>query len=281
MALTISPIPAPVSGDAQTDRISARKIVMQTNRTSLPSLPPEETPSTPESITSDPKIENEVVEETKPLSPQFAALAKERRALQVKEREIADRERALSESNKGLIDPAQLKSNPLKMLLEHGVTYDQLTQEILASQENPEILALKNEIKSLKEGVDDKFKTREQQQEQAALNEMKKEAEQLSKTSDFELIRVTGSIPDVMRLIESTYRQTGEVLDVAEAMKLVEDELLNENMKIASVEKIKTALQPKQEQLLAPKTLTSRNTATQPMSAKQRAIAAFYGTLKK
>ena len=280
MTLQINPI-APTSGEPQADRIlSTRKIVMQTNRTPASDsmrgeVPPREPGNIPGNSQSD------ADEETKPLSPQYAALAKTRRALQVKERALMEREKALSETNKGWIDPATLKSSPLRVLLDQGVTYDQLTQEILNSQHNPEIDALKKEIEALRTGVDTKFKTTADAQEQQALREMAREAEQLAKSSpDFELIQATRSVPDVIRLIETTYRKTGEVIPVTEAMKLVEDELLADSMKLAKIEKIRNAIAPK-EQLLAPKTLTSRNSATQPMTAKQRALAAFYGTLNK
>lgn len=232
------------------------------------------------------------VEATQPLSPQFAALAKQRRALQVKERELADREKALSTqpSNQGGgVDLARLKSEPLSVLLENGVTYDQLTEAILANQNGngPELQALKAEIAALKEGVDKKFTDKTTAEEQQVLSEMRKEATRLAAEGDtFELVRETGSIPQVMTLIERTYRETGEVLDVNEAMQLVEDELITESLKLAALKKVQGRLKPEAPQAPPPqqrqmRTLTNRDTAVQPLSRKERALLAFTGQLKK
>ncbi len=230
------------------------------------------------------------VEATQPLSPQLAALAKQKRALQVKERELADREKALGErssTQEGMIDLARLKSEPLRVLLESGVTYDQLTEAILADRDGggPELQALKAEIAALKGDVDKRLTDRDTQSEQAVLAEMRKEATQLAAEGDnFELVRETGSIPQVMELIEKTYRSTGEVLDVSEAMQLVEDELIGESLKLAKLSKVQGRLQPEPPALQAqqrPRTLTNRDGAAPVMGRKERALLAFAGQLKK
>lgn len=261
------------------------------------------TKATPESI--EPPLSNELTipdpvndpalaatEEAQPLSPQLAMLARQRRALQVKERAVADRERALAEktaSQAGSIDLTRLKSDPLGVMLEAGVTYDQLTEAVLANQGHmsPEIAALKAEIRSLREGVDKTLTDRDARAEQEALSEMRKEASLLSSGGeDFALVRETKSVPQVMKLIERTYRETGEVLDVREALQLVESELITEGLKLANYKKVQErlaptqALQPPQLQRQV-RTLTNRDTASIPQDRKQRALAAFYGTLKK
>jgi hypothetical protein len=234
-------------------------------------------------------------EEHQPLSPQAAALAKQRRSLQVKEREIIAREKALSEQSAPTadrIEMAKIKADPLGVLLQAGVTYDELTEAVLASssggQSHAEIQALKAEIKALKEGVDKNFADRETLAEQQALAEMRKEAVSMSaQGEEYELVRETGSIPDVMRLIETTYRKTGEVLDVQEALQLVEAELIQESLKVANFNKVRGQLQqaqpvqqPSQLQRQA-RTLTNRDNASVQMSRKARAMAAFQGKLIK
>jgi len=226
-------------------------------------------------------------EETAPISPQFAAIAKQRRALQVKERELLEREKALStqSADGGAIPLARLTSEPLKVLLENGVTYEQLTNEILANQGNSEINDLKAKINALEQGVDQKLSDRDAQAERQVLSEMKREAEQLAaQGEDFELVRGMGKIPEVMQLIEKTYRASGEVLDVKEALKLVEDELFADIQKITGYNKVRSQFIPQAPQMQrhqGMRTLTNRDTASMPMSAKQRALAAFHGTLKR
>lgn len=284
-------VPDQEEPEAEIIKHNVRSIKMRTNHSTDREESPEEAieeaaSSTPESS------EQAVIEDTKPLSPQFAALAKQRRALQVKERELADREKALAskpatEGGEDLI--ARLKSKPLSVLQEYGVTYDQLTEAILSGQNglSPEIQELKAELKALKEGVDKTLVDRDTQAEQAALSEMRKEAELLAKDGDsFELVRETQSLPQVMDLIHRTYKQTGEVLDVSEAMQLVEDELIKESMKLASLKKVQNKIAPPSVQPLQPqqqrqmRTLTARDTATASLSRRARALAAFNGTLK-
>jgi hypothetical protein len=232
-----------------------------------------------------------VDEETKPLSPQLAAIAKQRRALQIKEREIADREKALSEkpaTQVGGVDLAKLKSDPLGVLQAAGVTYDMLTEAILQSNDgsSAQIRALEAKLEALEKGVDEKLTEREAQSERQVLAEMQKEASQLvAEGEDFELVRETKSVPDVMKLIEKTYRQTGEVLEVREALKMVEDYLIEESEKLAGISKIRKRFEPDPSGLLRQpqpqmRTLTNRDTAHVPLTPKQRALAAFRGQLK-
>jgi hypothetical protein len=184
---------------------------------------------------------------------------------------------------------SRLKQQPLSVLQEAGVTYEQLTEAILSQQaENPEIRALKDEIKALREGVETKLQERDTQSEQQVLAEMRKEAIALATQGDeFEAIRKTNGIKHVMSLIERTYRETGEVLDVSEAMRLVEDRIVQDGQAyLGSIEKIKSALAPKPVPPPQPRpgqmrTLTNRDTATPPLSAKARAVAAFQGTLRR
>jgi hypothetical protein len=247
----------------------------------------------PESGISDPSSDAEpVTEVTKPLSPQFAALARQRRALQVKEREIADRERRLASNppqDDGKATLARLKSSPLAVLQEAGVTYDELTQAILAnpSGNNPDIHALKEEIKSLKEGFDKTLSERDARTEQEALREMRRNVDRLVATGDdFEMIRETGSQAEVTELIRQIYKIEGTVLDESEAAVLVEEELLKEAEKIARIKKLRARFAPAETQPANQvveyqprqmRTLTNRDGTRPAMSARERALRAFRG----
>jgi len=151
-----------------------------------------------ESSTSD-TVEQGAVEATQPLSPQFAALAKQKRAFQLEKAEF-EKQKAEQATRSNGFDPEQFKarmqSDPLGVLQEHGVTYDALTEAILSdkNQENPKILALEQQIKALKEGVDSRFTERDTQAEKQVLGEIRKEADQLvAQGDDFEMIRGTKS----------------------------------------------------------------------------------------
>lgn len=286
--MKISPAPSlgTIAGVDTQQAPNIRSLKMVTNATTSTSDNPQEL------IISDNKEDETkpVIEATEPISPQFAALAKQRRALQQERRAFLEEKKAHEAASQGsdAVPLSRLKSEPLRVLLESGVTYEQLTEAILANQANPEINALKTEFNTLKEGLDNKLKENELKAEQQVLAEMRRDAERIIYSNDdFELVRETKSVPDVMRLIERTYRETGEVLEVSEALKLVEEELFKRNQKLVNTKKLQGLFnkQPEpvaqQQRPQGMRTLTNKDTASVPMSAKQRAIAAFYGTLKK
>jgi len=297
------------TGDAQVDRTQAsiRKIKMKTNVSTnrdngveLSAEPVAESPQLDtQSVIGDTNEQAQGTEETKPLSPQFAALAKTKRALQVKERELAAREAALKSqptaSGEDLI--AKLKANPLSVLQEAGVTYDQLTEAILNNQSGttPEINALKSELKALKEELTGQFKTRDELAEQQVLGEIKRDIVNMvnSQPEQYEAIKEAKAYDDVKELIHRTWKQTGEILDTTEAAELVENQLIEEALPFARIKKVQSRLTPAQEQMIAqipiaPKsntkvmrTLTNRDSASPIMDRRARAIAAMNGTLKK
>jgi hypothetical protein len=247
-------------------------------------------PLTEQSAITDTTETAKVDEETKPLSPQVAALAKERRAIQRERMELETLRKELeskAQSSEPMVPISELKKRRLGVLLEHGITYDQLTEDILSGSEgiNPEIQSLKAELKALENGIEKKLTERDTAAEQQALAEMQKEAQRLAtQNDDFELVREENRVPDVMKLIHQTYKQTGEVLDVSEAMQLVEAELLKDNLKRIKYKKIQSQLtppiQPSVTQPKQMKTLTNRDSSTVPLSRRERAVLAMKGQLK-
>lgn len=289
--VTMTPSDTPIDPQLEAQQLNVRKIKMNTNASpdriediqeQIPNANEEQT-SIPDTID-----QTKTTEVTKPLSPQFAALAKQRRALQVKEAELAAKEKALGEIPKG-IDLSRLKAEPLSVLQEAGVTYEQLTEAILAnpSGANAEVQALRNEIKALKEGIDNNLNERDQQAEQQVLKELRRAIDKMAFSGDeFENIREEGAQAKVVELIHRTWKKTGEVMDEHEAAKFVENFLIEENEKRAKRKSIMSRLTPQQEQMAQPraqgmKTLTNRDTAHAPTGRRARALAAFHGNLKK
>ncbi len=287
--MKIAPISAPAStasGAGQSNQIpSVRSLKMSVNRT-----PGQELPTTEAALTiPDPSQETTATTEaTEPLSTQAAAVARHRRALQVKERELDDRIKAFEARSTGtdFIPKAKFVEDPLGVLLENGVTYERLTEAILANQGSSELTSLKAQMKAMEEGFDKKLTDREAQQKQQVLAEMGREAMQLaSQGDDFALVRESGSVPKVIELIDRVHAESGDVLDVREALRLVEEELIGEAEKLARLQKVQSRLspqpvtQPQQQQRMI-RTLTNRDTAQAPLSRRARALAAFNGQLK-
>lgn len=236
-------------------------------------------------------------EEIKPLSPQFAALAKEKRALQIAKAEFDKQKTELEAKSKDTTSSAdliaQIKSNPLSVLRQHGAEnyYDQLTESLLAEDDTSgQLTKLKDEIKALKEGMETQSKTlseKDAQAEAATFNQIKKEADKLVADGDeYEMIRAEGGVTEVMKLIDRVWKEDGELMDVTEALELVENALIEKALKAAQYKKIQSRLgfgapqvAAAQRQAKPMKTLTNRDGGVAPMSAKERAIAAFQGKL--
>lgn len=251
------------------------------------------------------------------VSRQFAQLARQEKALRAKvqqqEQAIKAREQALQareaalaskdqEYQTGYISRDRLKSDPLGVMAETGLTYEELTQQILTQQpKDPRVEAtisrLEAKIKALEDGAQNTQKSYQEQQQnayQAAVRQIETDARALVKQDpNFETIRATGAVKDVVELITQTYDKDGVLLTVEEAAQQVEDYLVEEAMKITRIDKIKnriaanasqastkaqTPATNKQPQM---KTLTNATGSSRELSAKERAILAFKGQLNK
>lgn len=259
-------------------------------------------------------------EEEAPISTQYAVLARKEKALRAKvvaqEASIKQREAALtareteiqsksSTDLKNYISIDKLKQNALSVLAEHGIDYDQISQQALELQ-SPEAQAYRRykqemdvELQKVREEQATTRKSYDEQQAQAyqqAISQIRTEAKQLVYTDpSFDTIKETGSVNDIVELIERTFNEDGTLLTVQEAAQAVEDHLVEEAMKISSLRKIQERLKQAQQSTkseVSPqqvngntqqnqmKTLTNAVGSTRPLTAKERALLAFKGELK-
>lgn len=263
-----------------------RKIKMRTNHTInreiAQPVAQEPEPETQTAISDASVQTNAVAEATAPLSPQLAAIAKQRRALQIKEQQIAEREKALSGPTRAELE-SRIKTQPLSVLQELGVTYDQLTQEILSAQDgtNPKIHELEAKLQAIEESVDKKLSEKDSNAERAVLTDMARNITRLSSEGDdFEMIRATNSQEEVLGRIYDHWLKTGEVFDEAEMMAKVEAELVEEAFNYAKMNKVQkkltpASLQPQPTQGM--RTLTNKDSASPAMDRRQRAMLAAAG----
>jgi hypothetical protein len=249
-----------------------------------------------------------------PLSSQYAQLARREKAIRAKALEIKAQEaafKAREEAVKALeaqyktdyIAKSRLTEDPLSVLNEAGVNYDDLTNRILNQPRIEdaalagELKALRDEIKALKGEQEQTKRSYEENQTNAykqAVETIRRDVATLVKTNpDFEVVHATGSVGDVVDLIERTFKEglsdeypAGTVLDIEVAAKMVEDHLVEEALKIAKTKKITQKLQPAPaaatpKQSPPAKTLTNAMSANRPLTAKERALLAFEGKLNK
>lgn len=288
--MKISPVSSQPILPQASEAPSTRNIKMTTLHTPLTV---EDLPAGELSIPSvnEPDKTEPVVEATQPISPQAAFLAKQRRALQQERRAFEDERKAFEIAKQGsdAVPHARLKSEPIQALFEAGHTFDTIAEAVHAyNSQSASPAALKEELKrDLDETLNKRFSEQQEEQIRNHLAANRREAESLIFSSnEYDLIKATKSVPDVIKLIERTYRDGGEILTVSEALKLVEDKLLEKQKSLSGLDKIQAlykSQEPQPQALPRPgmRTLTNKDTASVPMNPKQRALAAFYGTLKK
>jgi hypothetical protein len=119
---------------------------------------------------------------------------------------------------------------------------------------------------------------------------MRREADRLvAEGSDFELVRAAGYANKAIELIDRIYTESNgeKILDVHEALEQIENELLNDNLKFAKLEKIRSHLgneahlpTTQTTQSSGMRTLTNRDGARPVMDKRSRALAAALGQLK-
>ena len=193
-----------------------------------------------------------------------------------------------------------MKQNAFQVLSELGLTYDDITNQAIA-QQSPEWQAfaqmkqeMQEELQKVREEQANTRKSYEQQQAQAyqqALGQIRNEARDLVKSDpSYEAIRATGSVNDIVQLIERTFNEEGTLMTVEQAAQAVEDYLTEEATKLSKIEKIQKRLNAqtqspnnsKQQQVATQqmKTLTNSMGANKPLSARERALLAFKGELK-
>lgn len=235
-------------------------------------------------------------------------------ALKLKESQYTTKDQEYSTK---YISKDQLKTDTFNALAEAGIDYNELTNRLI-SQPAPQDMTLMNEIKSLKselqamKGEQEGFKKQsvdsQNQAYQQALTQIRMETQRLVKgqPEQYEMISATNSVSDVVELIEETYNKglgddypKGTVLPVDIAAQLVEDHLLEEAEKISKISKFRkkfltpgaqdapSVSNPPQQQGAVQKkspeakTLTNAMSSQRPMSARERAISAFKGELKR
>ena len=291
---------APAQRPAQTQgRTTARQEFDQTDIPPQPSglapgaVPPE-TLSQPDTNTG---ASAPVAATTEPLSPQFAALAKQERMIRRAQQALkADRD-AFQQEKTEHVRKADLASYSLEQLAEAGITPDRLV-ELQIAQANPDPnQVLLDKIAALEaklEGVSGEFTKRDKSSYNAAKAQIRNDV-QLLVDSDptYETIKTSNEMglkdsntDAVVDLIEKIFHAEGHVLPVEEAARLVEEKATEREFKrqerFRQLSKIKARLEKQAEPAEASplqqqpqtKTLTNNGAVQRPLSARERAILA-------
>lgn len=204
------------------------------------------------------------------------------------------------------ISKDELKSNLMHHIRELGIDNDKLAELMLNQNSTDpmvmsELKALKAELHAEKEErkrlYEEQQKNATEQQTnayQAALKQLSSEAKSLvaGNPEAYESIQAADAYDDVVGLIEATWKEEERMMGVEEAAQLVEEQLINEALKFARLKKVQTRLQPKPstteaqaevkqvQQSQPAKTLNNQMSTGRPLSARERAIAAFHNGKK-
>lgn len=305
------------TGIANPSRIAPEEMlaIPQMSDTGAPS---EDTETQVGETPHDPQMAVEQEPKTDPLSSQYALLARKEKAMRAKAQQqeqamkaredaLAAKERELSSKQpqdlSSYIPKDMLKTNTLKALAEAGVSYDEITQQMLNT--NPtdprtEVLISKLEAKiaaleKANETSQENMTKQQQSAYDAAIKQIRQDATTLVRNDPaYEMIKATNSVSDVVELIEETYKRDQTVMSVEDAAAEVEEYLAAEAEKLARVQKIQNRLKPVakattnsnaqppqfQKQPQPMKTLTNASASSRQLSARERALLAFKGELK-
>jgi len=233
-------------------------------------------------------------------SNRFAALRRQERKLREKAAEVAKAEIAAKlardevEATKAKLSKG--REDPLEALAALGLTYEQVTDAILAKGKDhvptpvdASVKVLRAELEELKAARDADRKAREEAEasSQAARQAQTLEAywagvkkDVQAQTDAFELVNLADAHPLVYQTIQAHYDSTGEVLPTAEAAKQVEEllekqfrEVLAKSKKLGTMQTTHAPVSPTEAPKPAP-TLSAALTSTKPPSEGEMSDAA-------
>lgn len=263
------------------------------------------------------KVEPEVAEPPKADSPAAPTEPKDdrllrarliqeklRRQLDAEKKQIADERRKLDIEKAGSRkwqEAAELAQSGryIEAAEKAGLTYDQLTQQILNGGQVPPARIAEQTANDLVEKRLQDFEKRQEEKQKAVaqgqytqtLGQIEADVKHLVDGSEnFPLVKAAESYQDVVKYIESEFHRTGRFIRIEDAIKKVETDALEGLEELLKLEPVRSKVykqeptKPPKEQV--PNTLSQRNTAPTPRppglsdaERKQRAVDAFYGRL--
>lgn len=276
------------------------------NQNTISESPP---PVAPPAVTEPAKVEDERI------SAQVADMARKeklfRSKIQARELALKQREEALKARETELNDVNRyvpktkiteaFRKDPYQAMRDFDISGDQLTQGLL-NQPSPQdrmIQQLQAQIEELK-GSYSKTQTqlqeRDTQARQNVVSQIKADVRSLVQSDpQFDTIKSTNSEDAVVEYIEKKFDEEGILISIEQAAEAVENELIEELTKYVQLKKIQERMNPapippvsgsnpaKSLPSATPsvKTLSHSqvNTASRPMTPRERAIAILEGTL--
>ena len=198
-----------------------------------------------------------------PYSEAFLKLARKEKEVRQKMQGAKQYQSRAQELEQELNGYKSIKENPKanvrKILDTYGLTYEDINEYILNESDltiPPQFKEMQDEVKSLKQRIEDDRKASEQQQNQAVIDNFKREIATHVEANGLDFIKANDAIDQVWEVIQEYYNETerntgtGEVLDTARACEFVEKSLEEEfDKRFGSLGKVKSRFQAKPEPL--------------------------------
>lgn len=215
----------------------------------------------PEVQPEPPKAEPSPEEEK--FAAKFAALSRKEKAVRQRElqlqqqmQQLEQRLKQMEEQSKQVENfkqlPDRLKKEPLKVLEESGLKFEQLAEMVLNDGKPTQDMVLSeyekkfmSRMEELEKKLAEKEAKEQQEKYDAAINQFQAQlVDFIGQTPDYELIRANDAGDLVYQVIEEHHAETGQILSNKEACDAVEEYLLEEAKKLVDREKVKKLLQP-------------------------------------
>lgn len=180
-------------------------------------------------------------------SSKIAHLTKQEKALIAKKQELS----SLQDEVKSYQSLKELaKQNPMAILDHFGLDYNSLTDAIL-SQQDPEtkrFSELQSQIEALRQEKVEEAKKAEANKVTEAENAYKWGIEKIAtaNSDEYELVNHYGAYDTVYEVCKQYYEQTNTMLDLKEALSLVEKDLEEQLNPVINLKKVKTKFAPVQ-----------------------------------
>jgi len=219
---------------------------------------PEEGAEQPAEATDAPEAPKAPSAEEQQFASKFAALSRKEKQIRERERQMvqqmAEIEKRMKEIESGSAEvqkfkdlPGRLKKEPLKVLEESGLTFEQLAQMVLNDgaptpdmQIKEALSPFEKQIEELKKKLEEKeAKEQEEKLESALQKFMGQITDLVNNDPNYELIRANDAVNLVYEVIEQHHSETGEILGNKEAADAVEEYLLEEAKKLIDRDKVK------------------------------------------
>lgn len=186
----------------------------------------------------------------------IAKIAREEKRLreekQAAQKLKADADARMQEAQKWIQLKDKAAENPLEVLEQLGLNYEQITDYVLGKQQsgtsNKQLDELKDRLDKIEQARQDALERARQAQQSYTVQQYKSQIAAEIKNPAYEFLQAEGdaAVQVVFSVVKNNYDRTGKIMTLPEACKLVEQHYEKQAEKYLTIPKVKSRLAPKQ-----------------------------------